>query len=692
VKERLPIEVPAPALAVSSVGASTADQPRPRSGIREARVLVWQTIREGRRTWTLLAAIGLVVPAALLVLTEGRIPAEGIASWNTLVALTAGVSVFNLENRAGTYRFLAHHGARPGLVWRAKLMTWCFGLAVIWLPLAALVAALPVPWWPREPRPSEDWIWIVLTLPLSFAVGQLCGMAIRRGITAGVVALVATMGLGLAQVGMVRALLMPVWGLVVVPVALLAATWAWSGDWLLDRPAPGRWVRLGVILVGLTAVLFGGYTGGRVWAVPDAGPIAPPLAWVIASPVPPPAERNAADLYREAGRRLGELPSHLVIPHRNHELLDLIRRAAARPDCRFVDPDRLTLSNPVSLPPMHKLAELVHAEARERQGRGDLAGAWDDIVVLFRMARHLGEVATMSQARQALAFEQEALDLAMNWASARRQTPERLHAALAAYRDLPRMIPAADVVRAEGILTERTLELPADDLKGWLLSAVVPQAVALGGDRTVPLWASLWVDLISSPWERARASRINRSYAAWAARSALLEPWQRLPGAMSPAQASPTERPTAEELASTPLAKTLVPNLDAYLAADDRNEVARRALVQVLAIRAWQLRHDGRFPDRLEDLVPEELSSLPADPYAGQPFRYRLEGDIPGWAREISTESPPRQTRVLYSLGPNRRDDFGALSPTGHEMAGDIVFPIPHGRADAGAVKARGRS
>ena len=45
--------------------------------------------------------------------------------------LVAGVSVFGLENRARTYRFLVHHGARPGLVWVVKLATWIFGLAMI---------------------------------------------------------------------------------------------------------------------------------------------------------------------------------------------------------------------------------------------------------------------------------------------------------------------------------------------------------------------------------------------------------------------------------------------------------------------------------------------------------------------------------------------------------------------------------
>src|SRR5206468_1988470 len=45
---RKPAPVPVPVPAMSLAGASTADQPRPRSWLTEARVLAWQTMREGR--------------------------------------------------------------------------------------------------------------------------------------------------------------------------------------------------------------------------------------------------------------------------------------------------------------------------------------------------------------------------------------------------------------------------------------------------------------------------------------------------------------------------------------------------------------------------------------------------------------------------------------------------------------------
>ncbi len=132
------------------------------------------------------------------------------------------------------------------------------------------------------------------------------------------------------------------------------------------------------------------------------------------------------------------------------EIADLIRRAAARPDCRFFDPGRINLRNAGDPPPMRELADAVAVNTRLRLQRGDLASAWDDIVVLFRMARHLDRGRGDDLSLHSLAIEKQALDLAMEWAGASGQTPDRLRAAIVADLALPRMTPAEEVVRGEG--------------------------------------------------------------------------------------------------------------------------------------------------------------------------------------------------------------------------------------------------
>ena len=61
-----------------------------------------------------------------------------------------------------------------------------------------------------------------------------------------------------------------------------------------------------------------------------------------------------------------------------------------------------------------------------------------------------------------------------------------------------------------------------------------------------------------------------------------------------------------------------------------------------LASRLYKSR-TGRYPDRLEELVPDLLPEVPIDPFTGKPLVYRREGE--GF--------------IVYSLGSNQKDDAG---------------------------------
>jgi hypothetical protein len=145
----------------------------------------------------------------------------------------------------------------------------------------------------------------------------------------------------------------------------------------------------------------------------------------------------------------------------------------------------------------------------------------------------------------------------------------------------------------------------------------------------------------------------------------------------------------AQLLNSSPLAEQLVPPmLPQMIRANDQNEVDRRALVQILALRAWQLEHDGQWPDRLQDLVPSELDRLPDDPYKpGQPFGYvgsstdalQVVGSL-NWLLGTPPGPSPRgmPVIVLYSIGPDAVDQRGSIVlPRNQIGQGDIVYPLP---------------
>lgn len=73
-----------------------------------------------------------------------------------------------------------------------------------------------------------------------------------------------------------------------------------------------------------------------------------------------------------------------------------------------------------------------------------------------------------------------------------------------------------------------------------------------------------------------------------------------------------------------------------------RNVALIRLLRCELAIRAFAARH-GRKPNALSELVPEWLPDVPDDPFGAGQLIYR----------------PNDEGYVLYSVGPNRRDDGG---------------------------------
>lgn len=73
-----------------------------------------------------------------------------------------------------------------------------------------------------------------------------------------------------------------------------------------------------------------------------------------------------------------------------------------------------------------------------------------------------------------------------------------------------------------------------------------------------------------------------------------------------------------------------------------RNEAILRLLMADLALHRFQL-ETGVLPGDLKDLVPKYLTTVPIDPFSGQPLVYRRQPSGP----------------LIYSVGPDRQDDSG---------------------------------
>lgn len=109
--------------------------------------------------------------------------------------------------------------------------------------------------------------------------------------------------------------------------------------------------------------------------------------------------------------------------------------------------------------------------------------------------------------------------------------------------------------------------------------------------------------------------------------------------------------------------RQMQPAIAQFELSDRRSDVFVRLLIVDLALSAHHSR-TGHYPDTLSALVPSELSAVPSDPFSGRPLIYTVKDDA----------------YVLYSVGPDRRDDHGKplLEKARWDQAtGDVVLSPP---------------
>jgi len=113
--------------------------------------------------------------------------------------------------------------------------------------------------------------------------------------------------------------------------------------------------------------------------------------------------------------------------------------------------------------------------------------------------------------------------------------------------------------------------------------------------------------------------------------------------------------PTTQRVADTRhrwskvFASMLMPPLDRAFATHFRQRTDENLAAVALALRWYQVDHGGKLPERLADLVPDYLPTLPIDLISGKPFGYRPGGDDP----------------IVWSVGQDETDDGGSEQPAG---------------------------
>ncbi|TAL07274.1 MAG: hypothetical protein EPO07_00510 [Verrucomicrobia bacterium] len=94
----------------------------------------------------------------------------------------------------------------------------------------------------------------------------------------------------------------------------------------------------------------------------------------------------------------------------------------------------------------------------------------------------------------------------------------------------------------------------------------------------------------------------------------------------------------------------------------DANQAARtRVTVTALAVQRFRLAHQQALPEKLDDLVPTYLNSVPIDPFDGKALRFKkLEKGF-----------------VIYSVGKDGQDnDDAEFDSNNREAPIDVTFTV----------------
>lgn len=110
------------------------------------------------------------------------------------------------------------------------------------------------------------------------------------------------------------------------------------------------------------------------------------------------------------------------------------------------------------------------------------------------------------------------------------------------------------------------------------------------------------------------------------------------------------------------LLHTITPSLSGVITQDLRTIAHIRTADAVLAVQRFRLKTD-KLPEKLTDLIPAYLKSVPKDPFDGNDLRYKkLEAGF-----------------VVYSIGPDLSDDNGKEKPprkTKESPNWDVTFIV----------------
>lgn len=304
-----------------------------------------------------------------------------------------------------------------------------------------------------------------------------------------------------------------------------------------------------------------------------------------------------------------------------------------------------------------ELASALTARAMLRLGEGKVDEAWQDLLACHRLARLMIRGATLIEALVAIAIENIVSNADLAFLEHGKLTSKQIQDRLKDLQGLP-PIPA---MAGKIDLAERFMFLDCAQLirrggvgmlEGFVGGGPAPKELTAEQKKALAAidWepalrnGNKWYDRLASAMllkdraaREAEFDKIDVELKALKA-DALKEQPDLIKGLLE--GKDPGKR--AGKALGDVLISLLVPAVRKVQSAHDRTEQIQRNLHLAFHLAAYRRDH-GRYPEKLEHLVPKYVPAIPGDLFSGKPIIYR----------------PSEKGYLLYSVGANGKDENG---------------------------------
>ncbi|MCX7643538.1 MAG: type II secretion system protein GspG, partial [Armatimonadetes bacterium] len=319
--------------------------------------------------------------------------------------------------------------------------------------------------------------------------------------------------------------------------------------------------------------------------------------------------------------------------------LQTLRKALSYPHMRMTD---WSVENPMTITFPHfskfrEFARLLVAEGKWRKQQGDVDGAVESHLTALKLVRRMGD-----EPSGVIGFLVQGAIFTIS-INGLRQILSDVDASPQSYRAILSELLAWDIDRdfAKAVQSERVFTIIACDwMKRKASRKLLNKVTNMSGYPPFQVNLAIWLksknamiaqnELKSLKYYEAVLSLIREGVPYdWKKLNQLEEQWQR--EVSRPAQGL--------NLGGVHLvwdensvAKLLVPSFpQAFLKAANFHALQRLTQVAI-ALRLYR-RENGRYPETLQELVPQYLPSVPLDPFDGKPLRYeRLRNGFKIWS------------------------------------------------------------